>query len=75
MIDRSKMLEIIFIRLLNYKSSRIAVNREVNDKNIEDTVEEYRYRKEIIKKLCLQYNIKCFFSLIHLYLVKVWFKK
>ena len=71
MIDRSKMLEIIFIRLLNYKSSRIAVNREVNDKNIEDTVEEYRYRKEIIKKLCLQYNIKCFFS-IHpsFYLVK-----
>ena len=46
MIDRSKMLEIIFIRL-HYKSSRIAVNREVNNKNIEDTVEEYRYRKEL----------------------------
>jgi len=70
-IDRSKTLEIIFIRLLNYKSSRIAVNREVNNKDIESTVKEYRYRKEIIKKLCQQYNIKCFFS-IHpsFYLVK-----
>ena len=63
LIDRSKMLEIIFIRMLGYKSSRIAINIDVNNQDIEDSVKEYKYRKEITKKLCEKYNLKCFFAI------------
>ena len=40
------MLEIIFIRMLGYKSSRIAINIDVNNQDIEDSVKEYKYRKD-----------------------------
>ena len=49
--------------MLGYKSSRIAINIDVNNQDIEDSVKEYKYRKEITKKLCEKYNLKCFFAI------------
>ena len=60
-IDRSKIIEIVAVNIFNYKSSRIARNYNVTNNLIEQSIEDYFYRKKIIKLLCDQLSIKCLF--------------
>ena len=60
-VDRSKIIEILAINLFNYKSSRIARNYNVKNDLIEKSVDDYFYRKKIIKLLCEKLSIKCLF--------------
>ena len=60
-IDRSKIIEILAINVFNYKSSRIARNYNVTNELIEKSIDDYFYRKNVIKILCDQLNIKCKF--------------
>ena len=63
-IDRSKIIEILAINFFSYKSSRIARNYKVTEELIKKSIDDYFYRKKIIKLLCDQLSIKCLF-IIH----------
>jgi hypothetical protein len=58
-IDRFKTFELIS-KLFNYESSRIQY-RKVNLSQLSASVDDYNYRKKIIKKLCNQNKLKCIF--------------
>ena len=58
-IDRSKIFELLS-KVLNYESSRIQY-KKINLNQIKASVDDYNYRKKIIKKLCNQNNLKCVF--------------
>lgn len=62
-IDRSKIVEILAINVFNYKSSRIARNYNVTNDLIKKSIDDYFYRKKIIKLLCDQLSIKCLFAI------------
>lgn len=61
-VEQSKLLKIIFYKILKIDNNRIS-KESLSEDLIKLSAREYVYRKEVTEKLCDIYNIKCLFFL------------